>query len=42
MLGEQRKPEDMVSNADSGYEIGSIVSALSSAQITKVRHTLVE
>ena len=41
MSGEQEKPEDMVSNADTGYGTGSIISASSSAQITKVRHTLV-
>ena len=40
MSGEQEKPEDMVSNADTGYETSSVVSTSSSAQIRKVRHTM--
>ena len=30
------KPDDVASNADTGYEIGSVASASSSSQITKV------
>ena len=32
------KPEEMASNADSGFETSSIVSQSSSSQLTKVRH----
>ena len=31
------KPDDVASNTDTGYETGSVASALSSSQITKVR-----
>ena len=42
MSGKQggEKPEDTVSNADTGYETSSVVSASSSSQITKVRHII--
>jgi hypothetical protein len=44
MSGKQgrEKPEDTVSNADTGYETGSVVSASSSSQIMKVRHTMIQ
>ena len=35
------KPDDVASNADTGYETGSVASASSSSQTTKVRHTVV-
>ena len=35
------KPDDVASNTDTGYETGSVASASSSSQITKVRHTVV-
>ena len=35
------KPVDVASNTDTGYETGSVASASSSSQITKVRHTVV-
>ena len=39
---DTEKPEETASNADTGYETGSVLSTSSSSQITKVRHTLVE
>ena len=35
------KPDDVASNTDTGYETGSVASASSSSQISKVRHTVV-
>ena len=37
------KPDDhdVTSNTDTGYETGSVASASSSSQTTKVRHTVV-
>ena len=35
------KPDDVASNADTGYETGSVASASSSSQTIKVRHTVV-
>ena len=35
------KPDDVASNTDTGYETGSVASASSLSQITKVRHTVV-
>ena len=35
------KPDDVASNTDTGYETGSVASASSSSQTTKVRDTLV-
>ena len=35
------KPDDVVSNTDTGYETGSVASASSSSRTTKVRDTVV-
>jgi hypothetical protein len=34
-------PEEVVSNADTGYETSSIVSASSSSEISKVRYNII-
>ena len=34
------KPDDVASNTDTGYETGSVASASSLSQTTKVRHTV--
>jgi hypothetical protein len=41
-MSGKEKPDDTVSNADTGYETGGVVSASGSSQLTKVKHTLVE
>ena len=35
------KSDDVASNTDTGYETGSVASASSSSQTTKVRHAVV-
>ena len=39
---DNEKRDETASNADTGYETGSVTSVSTSSQITKVRYTLVE